>query len=381
MGIRLMMYSDTGAPDAISTAGAIETLWDAVLVNGYNSLTLTSITRSGTTATATYTSHGYRDGATIRIAGANETEYNGDFVITNITANTFDYTVSGSPSTPATGTITAKVAPLDWTKTYDGTNKAVYRPGAGTQFYYRLDNTGGSTAIYVRGYETMSDVDTGTGPFPTVAQKTSGQLMYISTGANRTWYAAGDEKTFIFFLEQNNVAEGSVGTLGRYVFGDFTSYKSGDAYNAVCGGVNTVGGSTDPSSVQCVNYPTYSNYYAVMCARSYTQTGGSINLHPIANQSFAGGASTVYYPGDSTACLAYPNAPDGAFYMGRYLLGEVGTNSIRGHYRGLWWPGHRYTNFNHLDTFSGTGTLSGRKFMIFMHYSGFSILETSSTWD
>lgn len=62
-----------------------------------------TITRVSTTATATLTAHGLANGDTVRIAGASQTEYNGDFVISNISANTFDYTVSGTPATPATG--------------------------------------------------------------------------------------------------------------------------------------------------------------------------------------------------------------------------------------------------------------------------------------
>ena len=66
-----------------------------------------SITRSGSTATATVTAHAYVNGNSVKILGANETEYNGTFVIANVTANTFDYTVTGTPATPATGTITS----------------------------------------------------------------------------------------------------------------------------------------------------------------------------------------------------------------------------------------------------------------------------------
>src|SRR5690606_1689561 len=62
--------------------------------------TVASLTRSGSTATATVTSHGYSNGDLVTISGANETEYNGEFLITNVTTNTFDYTVSGTPSTP-----------------------------------------------------------------------------------------------------------------------------------------------------------------------------------------------------------------------------------------------------------------------------------------
>lgn len=68
----------------------------------------TTLTRSGSTATAAATAHGYKNGDKITIAGANETEYNGEFVISNVSANAFDYTVTGTPATPATGTITSQ---------------------------------------------------------------------------------------------------------------------------------------------------------------------------------------------------------------------------------------------------------------------------------
>lgn len=72
------------------------------------SISITSLTRSGTTATATTASdHSMATGQQVTIAGANETEYNGTFTITVIAADKFEYTLTGSPSTPATGTITA----------------------------------------------------------------------------------------------------------------------------------------------------------------------------------------------------------------------------------------------------------------------------------
>jgi hypothetical protein len=76
--------------------------------------TVTSITRSGSTATATRTAHGYSTGDFIKIAGAAQPEYNGDFYVTVTGANTFTYTVTGTPATPATGTITAQKREPRW---------------------------------------------------------------------------------------------------------------------------------------------------------------------------------------------------------------------------------------------------------------------------
>jgi hypothetical protein len=69
---------------------------------------ITSLTSSGTTATATVASTaGYTSGDKIIVAGANQPEYNGTFAITVVDATHFTYTFAGSATSPATGTITA----------------------------------------------------------------------------------------------------------------------------------------------------------------------------------------------------------------------------------------------------------------------------------
>lgn len=66
----------------------------------------TSITRSSSTATCTTPDpHGFQIGDRVNVRGANQTEYNGIFVLTGVTSTTFTYTVGGAPATPATGTI------------------------------------------------------------------------------------------------------------------------------------------------------------------------------------------------------------------------------------------------------------------------------------
>lgn len=68
-----------------------------------------SITRTTTVATVTVPSTvGYAVGNSVVIAGANQSAYNGTQIITGITNGTkFTFTVAGSPTTPATGTITS----------------------------------------------------------------------------------------------------------------------------------------------------------------------------------------------------------------------------------------------------------------------------------
>ena len=74
---------------------------------------VTSITRTSTTATVTHTAHGLEDGKKVLIKGADQQEYNGVKTITVINANSYSYTVSGTPTTPATGTIKATGVVID----------------------------------------------------------------------------------------------------------------------------------------------------------------------------------------------------------------------------------------------------------------------------
>lgn len=76
------------------------------VTNNYASTrVLTSLTSVTTTATATFNNHGLSAGKWVLIGGATPAGYNGWFKIGIVTQNTFTYTLSGSLSSPATGTI------------------------------------------------------------------------------------------------------------------------------------------------------------------------------------------------------------------------------------------------------------------------------------
>jgi hypothetical protein len=67
---------------------------------------VSSLTRSGTTATlTTTTAHGFVTGQRVVISGATQAAYNNAFVITVTSPTTLTFSVAGSPATPATGTI------------------------------------------------------------------------------------------------------------------------------------------------------------------------------------------------------------------------------------------------------------------------------------
>ncbi len=72
----------------------------------------TSITRSSQTATLTTPGggHGLVTGNIVAIRGADQPEYNGDFVFTRTSGTVGTYQVQGAPVSPATGTITSRWA-------------------------------------------------------------------------------------------------------------------------------------------------------------------------------------------------------------------------------------------------------------------------------
>jgi hypothetical protein len=83
-----------------------------IVANQINLFTITGITRSGTTATATTSSsHGLTGTKTLTISGADQTDYNGSFSCNcNVAVNQFSYTVANSPTTPATASVAFKYA-------------------------------------------------------------------------------------------------------------------------------------------------------------------------------------------------------------------------------------------------------------------------------
>jgi hypothetical protein len=224
---------------ACNVAGALLTPFDLALYAGFNQVNVSSITRSGTVATVTTsTSHNYLHGQVILIAGANETDYNGEFVITVTSATTFTYTVANSPATPATGTITAKVAPLGWSKPYSGTNKAVYQSAntGSSQHYFRLDdsaatltwdrNTYGQAVTHAGTYAmrcgiftAMSDVDTGTEVGKTMF------LRGVATSGNRL-IIVGDDTTMYYAIYY----AGAYTWFGYGGFGDYLPWNGATGF-------------------------------------------------------------------------------------------------------------------------------------------------------
>jgi hypothetical protein len=81
-----------------------QSIWEAPGIAG--NVPITSITKVGTTATATYTSpHGKITGDSVVIRGATDALYNGGFTVTVTGGSTLTYTMTGTPGADASGNL------------------------------------------------------------------------------------------------------------------------------------------------------------------------------------------------------------------------------------------------------------------------------------
>lgn len=108
-------YNYFSSAAGLACSGPVDALFN-IYFNGesvYASsvrITIVSLTRAAGVATATTSAaHALTSGDEVEIAGALQAEYNGTVTVTVTGANTFTFPVVGTPVTPATGSITARL--------------------------------------------------------------------------------------------------------------------------------------------------------------------------------------------------------------------------------------------------------------------------------
>jgi hypothetical protein len=344
--IRLIRSTDTGAPVINGSQGSLTAALKAVLQDGFNPRTIQSITRSGSTATVTFTeAHGYNpDGLTkILLAGIDQAEYNGIFEPFNVTTLSVDITVTGSPATPATGaSMTAKVAPLGWSEVFSATGKSVFRSNevTGTRLYLRVDDTGAATtdsyrSALIRGYETMTDVDTGTGPFPTVAQSANGLYVtksFTLDATPRNWIIIGDGFEFFLLLAHGYSSTANVYTA--YHFGDPASEMASDPFGCLIYGLPSSNYNGWPDATTSAILNNFGQQAGHFMARSYTQTGGAITVGKQGN--YTAGGNNI----GGTGAIGYPAPLNNGIYHSPVTVHESATGAIRAFLKGIYQPLH-----------------------------------------
>lgn len=350
-----------GAPVLNGAAGSVTALLDACLVNGWALPSITSITRSGATATVLFSAtHNITYPTRITISGCTEVDYNGSFVVTASSTTEVTYTVANSPATPATGTPAASVTTPGWSKTYTGTNLGVYRAGTGVRHYLRVDDAATNIYFGVRGYETMTDVNTGTNPFPTVAQVSTPYMFKSSTTDTvaRPWIIIASEKYFYFYVARALTPPQTFADSTTYqpamFFGEIDSYLPGDGYHSALIFANTSATAATQLGGASESNISITGHYI---ARAYTQVAGAVNMSKWATAKDANSLTNL-----GTAGATYPDPVTGGIMMTPVYVHE--TSAIeRGAMPAMYNPCHNLPG-NPADVFAGKGSLSGRRFLL-----------------
>ena len=196
--IKFYVHTNTNAPQLQNAYGCMIDVLDACLVNGFGSQTVSTLTASGTTVTATFGSaHNFMQYQVIKITGAAQAEYNGEHrILTVPTASTLTFELATAPSaTTATGTIVCSLPPLDWEKPFSSAGKAAYRSSntllASRPYLRVVDELDPAyTATYAKYakvgiVEDMTDIDTMLGV----------QAPYDSANPNKNWVGTGSGNT------------------------------------------------------------------------------------------------------------------------------------------------------------------------------------------
>lgn len=306
-----------GAPTNTNAAGSTLAIIDAILVTGFNLQSVLSATVASEVMTVTYAApHGYEDKVLIRLDGAA-----GGSIVRRATvtgAQVLTIPAPGFADGAVAGTLSTRVAPADWERVFSDTGKAVFRskvegPGS-TRFYYRVaDTASGSGPRIFRGFEGMTDVDTGIGSFPSVAQETGNGIVIdrANSSSALAWVAVCDKRTCYLFLSYN---QANANLYGMH-FGDISPLGSSDFFCAAVSKYNSSGGMLSGSSPL---------FYS---PRSANSSGSSIVCRFLNPIGVSGESSRVY-----------PSPIDGGMLLTRPIVtldSDSTTGVIRGTFRGL----------------------------------------------
>lgn len=403
-----VMYrsQDTSAPALTNALGALTTLLDAVLVTGYATQTLTSLTHSAGIITGTLAAHGYTVGQVISISGAAQDEYNGRVTVLTVpTSSTFTYApaLSNPAVTPATGTLkgntAATAAALGWQLVATGTNTRLYRPRFGTRMYLGMDDNVFVANTSVRAFETASaagiSVTGTTGAFPTAYQHPLGIYWQKTNNVASTpnWIVLGDDKGFYY---QSEV--GPPLTVNQvpncHYFGDFISYVPNDLYNCVLFGKPSNTGNSNSNffstSHTTINLNPGSNGLLSTAAngkflcRPWHQSGGGFQCYTIA-QAFAVAQHGISGSGTpSGTVFDYPYKINGAIFVSRAQVFEPPPSCLfRGHMRGLYHVCHDVNQMQALNVFqqlSATDGINKLTIELRRESAGMIAFETGREW-
>jgi hypothetical protein len=294
---------------------------------------VSSISVTGNVGTATTTTnHSYVPYDVIEFSGANESVFNDSFEIIGVpTSTTFTFAITTADGS-ATGTIASKISPLGWTKPYTGTNKAVFRPSTGNQYFIRVDDTATRHST-INVYETMTTVDDGTGVIGPCYWKKSD----TASTAARSWVLVGNSRAFYLCIA---FASSYTDRHGINFFGDIISLKVNDIYNTALMG--------EPNVLYDAYHPSQYSFYHLI---RNTASGGQFlirNHLETGPVNFWKNSMSIYF-GYGTS-FSYPSPVNSGLHLHTIQIVEASGNNLRGYFPGLYAPlESTTTTFPHND--------------------------------
>lgn len=308
-----------GAPAlAGSTNGAINSVLNACLVNGFNTQSVVSATASGGVVTFNFASGpGFSALDTVTVAGATNTTVNGQRRVQSSSGNQVLIAIPGVPDGAVGGTITLKFSPLGWTRPYSGTNVSAYRQGGSAshkRFLRVFDNTiTSANQWFARGYGAMTAVSTGTDPFPNLTDYSGNGPGFSSSNVvgNIPWWIVGTPRAFYFYYQISSLTPNQ-NDLTSFVFVELDRInKPGDTYAQVMGSQSGFGNG---ATFICRSYSGVAN------------TAKQVQIYgPGASGVLSGGLT---YPDPAGGNLVFVDAP--------WLREQSGSDyALRGYLPGM----------------------------------------------
>lgn len=362
---------DIGAPTLNNSVGSTIAVLDACLIDGYGLKSVTSITVASSVATVTCSTHSFGGGTgrLVLIAGASPAELNGRKLVTNTGPNTFTFDATGIADQTASGTITAKRAPLDWVKAHAATGKAIYQRSdpAATAMLLRVEDTNtapaSATDARLLMLESATDIDTYGAYGPLSTQAAGGGMLFkgADTAAAKKWVLVGDSRTIYLYTENSSYTFASYGSLFGHCFGDIDDYVpsgvNGCYLFGAQGSFDSYFGASDPAN----------DYRGGVLARNAAGSGGAV----IATNSIPG-YSTSFAMGGVTS-PPYPSPVDGGLVVSPQVFVRekpvTGNAPIRGKLRGVAAPTANIQGTLHGTVMSGF-VGSSREFLFLGTHGG-----------
>lgn len=344
MAINKYFHSDMrGAPSLAGNApGSLASIIRACLgSSGFGSAAITNVSVASGVATATVASGTpYEVGSVIRVAGATPAGLNGDFRVTKSTSTTVSWATSVADMSTAASAGTVKVAPMDWSIPFSDGNKVIVKPSApqASGGCLWLDASNGQFAR-VRGFESVSAIDTGTGPFPMDTQQSGGGYWPTSFSATANvipWEIYASDTGFHIAMAASIGLYPAAASRTSWWFGDMRPLNSTDAWRC-----SLIAGST-ANDVYGTNYRAVNDpSAAVYIARSFTGLAGAVRggrYSPLLAHASSSVSADGNFSGAQAHGGTYPNRADNSLLLSPVNITEGEPNAavcVRGRLPGI----------------------------------------------